>query len=553
MAKVQHHLAKRKTKEEEEKEFFVVPGETLESYKARLLEMKSIDIDRYDFEAFLAEFNLWHGKRQTPKFHREMCRWLDRTDSAIRRQLQAYRHRGKTYIAGLLLLFWLFKDPNTSIVVVRATRDAASKRSSFIKRLIEAWPLVQHLYPGTKADNWQKQDFSVLSPMIGLHTSVQCTSLQSDFTGVHADRLLGDDIETSETAKKQEKLREKIKEFAAVSPNHLYIGTPHAEDRVYEYLKKQNNQWECNYWPVWRDEARRKTQMDLDPEILIDGKIRQDAAWADLQKSEYGVQGFAAQYCLIPSNAWDTRLDRNLLQEFSENIEIKKFIPIQGDPRSNRVTYRIGGKQLTQLVAYFDPSSAASKSHDDSVLRIVGYCDVDQSVYLFEREAMPAVSMENGTNYDKMCDKVIDLLQTYHLDRIHVEVNFNPLIANAIREAAKRKQRRLIVVESSRSKAQTQGQGKNGFIARYVETLLLKQKLFIQSRTYRLRDFVKQLSEFPNCQHDDHLDAFASCCHELNVKHIHADAAPDPQALYVPVQGGKLNTYQPFKKRISYA
>ncbi len=160
--------------------------------------------------------------------------------------IEAFRGVGKSWITSAFVCWTLLNDPQKKILVVSASKERADAFASFVKRLINEMPILQHL----KANEGQRD--SMLSFDVGLalpdHSpSVKSCGITGQLTGSRADLIIADDIEVinnSSTQVARDKLSELVKEFDAIlkpldSSRIIYLGTPQTELSLYNQLPER--------------------------------------------------------------------------------------------------------------------------------------------------------------------------------------------------------------------------------------------------------------------------------------------------------------------------
>lgn len=145
--------------------------------------------------------------------------------------VQAFRGVGKSWITSAFVLWQLFRDPDTKILVVSASKERADAFSTFTLRLISEVPYLQHLMPRENQRS-SKIAFDV-GPAKAAHApSVKSVGITGQLTGSRGNLIVADDVEVpnnSATQQMRDKLSEQVKEFDAVlSPGGriIYLGTP---------------------------------------------------------------------------------------------------------------------------------------------------------------------------------------------------------------------------------------------------------------------------------------------------------------------------------------
>lgn len=241
-----------------------------------------------------------------------------------RRMVQAFRGVGKSWITAAFVLWRLFKNPNERILVVSASKDRADAFSTFVKRVIADWELLEglRLPLGSKMRD-SNIAFDVGGSEPHQAPSVRSVGITGQLTGGRASIIVADDVETPKnalTTVMREKLSEAVKEFDAVlSPGGeiVYLGTPQTEMSLYNALPERG--YDVRVWPARFDSKPEKWKGYLAP--LVASMLKRDGSLAsayrthgaptdpgrfshlDLLEREasYGRSGFALQFQLDTS------------------------------------------------------------------------------------------------------------------------------------------------------------------------------------------------------------------------------------------------------------
>ena len=234
--------------------------------------------------------------------------------------IEAFRGVGKSFITSAFVVWMLYREPQTKIMVVSASKERADAFSNFTKRLIGEVAILQHLQakPGQR-DSTIAFD---VGPAVADHSpSVKSVGITGQLTGSRADIIIADDVEipsNSGTQAQRDKLSELVKEFDAIlkplpSSRIIYLGTPQTEMSLYNTLTERG--YVARIWPAqYPDEKRRLAYgAKLAPSIAaqIDaGAVRVGAptdplrfTQEDLQERlvSYGRAGYALQFMLDTS------------------------------------------------------------------------------------------------------------------------------------------------------------------------------------------------------------------------------------------------------------
>jgi hypothetical protein len=269
-----------------------------------------------DFRNFL--FLVWeHLQLPAPTpLQYDIASYLQDLDED-RIMVQAFRGAAKSWISAAFALWWLYKFPNSNVVVVSASSKRADQFTTFMLRLIDEMPLLRHLRP-REGQRRSMAGFDVGPAGITQTPSAVSLGINGQLTGNRADLIIADDVEVtnnSETLLMREKLKEKIKEFAALlkpGGRIVYLGTPQTEDTIYRELPERG--YDVRVWPVMyptpeEAEAYGDTlapwivdALEEDPKLAGQPVEPSRFNLIEIEKKrlEYGRAGFALQFMLDP-------------------------------------------------------------------------------------------------------------------------------------------------------------------------------------------------------------------------------------------------------------
>ncbi len=232
--------------------------------------------------------------------------------------IEAFRGVGKSWLTSAFVCWLLLNNPQLKILVVSASKERADAFSTFVKRLINEIPMLNHLRPQ------DGQRDSVISfdvgPALPDHSpSLKSVGITGQITGSRADVLIADDVEVpnnSATQMMRDKLAEAVKEFDAIlkpGGRIIYLGTPQTEMSLYNKLPERG--YEIRIWPALYPDLNQiiKYQGRLAPMVTL--ALEKDSnqqgmptdprrfGEADLmeRKASYGKAGFALQFQLDTS------------------------------------------------------------------------------------------------------------------------------------------------------------------------------------------------------------------------------------------------------------
>jgi hypothetical protein len=232
--------------------------------------------------------------------------------------IEAFRGVGKSWLTSAFVCWLLVNNPQLKILVVSASKERADAFSTFVKRLINEIPMLQHLKPS------DGQRDSVIAFDVGPATpdhspSVKSVGITGQITGSRADVLIADDVEVpnnSSTQMMRDKLSEAVKEFDAIlkpGGRIIYLGTPQTEMSLYNQLPERG--YEVRIWPALYPELNQVIKykgqlapmitlaLEKDPKIVSLPTDPKRFSEDDLleRRASYGKAGFALQFQLDTS------------------------------------------------------------------------------------------------------------------------------------------------------------------------------------------------------------------------------------------------------------
>lgn len=533
----------------------------LRSYRRWVLEHvqwkgKPLDVDDYSFPEFLIDLNTRMGL-ETPAYHRGIlspkeialglaerpihspgiAMFLEATNDAHRRMLQAYRGTGKTHIICAYATWLLMRDPCDTILIIRDVYKMSRFINKQIKNLLEKFPPLQHLVARVPR-TWGKTEIEVSRWFTRPEPSVGCTSAKSGFTGFRGRLILCDDLETATncyTEEQREEIRAIVDQLNLVGADLLFIGTPHTVETIYDVLI-QIEQFEYQKYPVWLDEKAGITQ---NPHVKLN-RVQQDADWVAAQRQRLAGRVFRSQLLLEPSDVTQSRIPFELHHRFTGEIRTER------SAYKNRRETWINEHQIVELKAYWD-SGFGDLKNDASVLRVVGRSE-DNNVFVFECLTLPKVDEEK--TFQEQCERIIETLGKYQLDRVIVETNFSSALKGALIRVAndwKPKAKRINITEHQRRAGYG---GKPGFIRAMLEPLFNSRTIWIHETVLAERKLEREARGFPKGKKDDHLDATAGAVRFLRLKRTHPGGrTPEGLSGVIGLQRTRLNKYEPFRRK----
>lgn len=260
-------------------------------------------------------FMVWKhlGLPEPTKVQYDMAYYLQH--GPRRSVIEAFRGVGKSWITSAFVCWLLLNNPQLKILVVSASKERADAFSTFVKRLINEIPMLQHLAPQDgQRDSVIAFDVGPAKP--DHSPSVKSVGITGQITGSRADVLIADDVEVpnnSSTQMMRDKLSEAVKEFDAIlkpGGRIIYLGTPQTEMSLYNQLPERG--YEIRIWPALYPTIEKVMKymgrlapfitkaLEKDPTLVdqptdpkrFDGKDLME------RRASYGRAGFALQFML---------------------------------------------------------------------------------------------------------------------------------------------------------------------------------------------------------------------------------------------------------------
>ena len=233
--------------------------------------------------------------------------------------IEAFRGVGKSWITSAYVVWLLYCNPQTNILVVSASKTRSDDFTTFTLRLINEMPILTHLRP--REDQRQSKISFDVGPAAASHApSVKSVGITGQLAGSRADYIIADDIEVpnnSMTQGMRDRLSEAVKEFDAIlKPDGriIYLGTPQNQESLYNKLPERG--YKTHIWPArfpddetvvgYGNKLAQFINTQLIADINLVGQPTDPNRFSDFdlleREASYGRSGFALQFML------DTRL-----------------------------------------------------------------------------------------------------------------------------------------------------------------------------------------------------------------------------------------------------
>lgn len=355
--------------------------------------------------------------------------------------IAAGRGTGKSTITACLASWEWLKDPNLTFLVLSNTQGKAIDFVSQARKILSVVPYCQYMVPrDIDKDNALGFNLAVRTKFT---QDLNCAArgITGQITGLHADRVVLDDIEISgknETPVGKETLLKKLAELESIrnkGSRVIFLGTPHYQDSVYNVLKEsypmikypaempdQTNPAEVE------DVASWVLGLDIEPGEATQPE-RFDTAELAARRAKIGPSHYALQYKLVTSLAdadrYPLKLRDLLVIDIDPEVGPDKIVwqgqnpmsipmfGISGDiiPEPMYVSNNYLKFQHTHLC--IDPSGRGT---DETAICIASV--LSGTVYIHE-----LLGIEGGYG-DSVLGKIAKLINEYQVPLVRVESNF---------------------------------------------------------------------------------------------------------------------------------
>lgn len=490
------------------------------------------------FPVFFAVWALQQGW-VVPNFHIRMCRFLEeKGDIAV---LLVFRGAAKSTIAAVYEAWKLYVNPKYRFLIQAATDKDATMMTRDCRSVLMRHPDTEGMIGGKVAE----MSFFVEGSEDERNPSMRASGILSNITGSRCDECVFDDVEvpkTVETVELREKLRRKISEVTHIlvpGGPELYIGTPHAEDSLYDELEA--NGADILRIPLFSHNQRFEEETDLkqfkvniptDDLILFHGNValkREIDYWIidstlifskpktgliDLYSGNIWPERFTYEEMIKRRkkcktlNEWDSQYMLRARSLTDSRLNPDLLIPYDVEPEfytaNNELVCKLGGTYITAIKAHWDPAEGKIES-DASVLTILLQ---DQAGNYY---AHRAVGLE-GDIYAQ-CEAIKKICLEFKTPNIQIETNGIGGFAPAIL-------RKTLAGTGISVSTKHSTDNKNERIIGAIETPLSGQLLWAHTSVIdgplfgQMRDWKAKIKKQP----DDYLDSLASAILSAPVK-----------------------------------
>lgn len=380
--------------------------------------------------------------------HEKVFRWFSKPDAAKRQLLLLPRGHLKSHCIATWAAWEITRKPWTSIVYLSAGEDLAKEQLYAIKNMLtnhnyrRYWPEMVHEREGDR-EHWSAYSFNVDHPArkergIRDHTLIIKT-VKSNFTGLHCDAIVFDDVVVPNNAYTETGRREVQKALSQCTsilnpggcikavgtryhPRDAYQDMKEAKYRIWDEISREFVHEE----PLWEileevvEDHGDGTGKFLWPRTKAVHDEESDEDWYgfDIQqleiiKADYQSKGeaaqFYAQYYNEPNDESTNLLDRSVFQYY--------------DPKYLHITaagVRYKDKRINLAaamdVAWTELRQSGGKDPDYTAIAVVG---VDEDGYYYILD----LARFRTSNFQVYYDNIISLANKWGFRKIVIESN----------------------------------------------------------------------------------------------------------------------------------
>jgi len=457
--------------------------------------------------------------------------------------IEAFRGIGKTYTTGAYATWRLLRNPNEKILIVSASGTHAKAISTFMHKLLNTVPLLEHLKPGPEQRN-SVEAFDVRGAKVTVQPSVKCLGINSQLQGNRASILISDDVETSinsATEVMRSKIIEQINEFDSILQTDadsciIGLGTPQTGDSIYNRFADKG--FLIRVWPSRIPENPELYQGRLAP--YIEDMIARGAEAGDVTDTRFTHEDLLSREVSVGKSYYrlqyqlDTTLSDANKYPLRQNDMI--VMDIDRDKAPISVSYSSARSNIINEIpnigfsgdCCFSPGYIDSEraKYDFSIMSIdpsgrgsdeMGYAVIK---YLNGKLYVVDVGGLTGGYQDDNLFKLARIAKENKVETIYIENNFGDGMFNELLKPVLKKIHPATIEEVRSSKQKE---------LRIIDTLepLLNQHRLIFNKQLLLNDVKEAVSDNPRLAyslvyqlthitkdrgclgHDDRLDALA--------------------------------------------
>jgi hypothetical protein len=449
-----------------------------------------------------------------------------------RRMVSALRGFGKSWLTAILAVWFLYRDPNTTILCVSGTQNRATEFIGLCRQLLEVMPILHHLRPREgDRDGAYRFDCGARTAA-NKDPSVCAYGIGSMMMGAHADVIIADDVESphnSETVEAREKLYNACLEFEAIlNPGGqiVYLGTPQNRESIYNRLSEN---YTLRRWPArYPDPANPKAMKNLAPKLLDDlmsGRAQpRDPTYPERFPEEVlidreaimGPTVFTLQMMLDTSLAdadrYPLRPSDFIVMPVNGTMAPARVVwgtnPIQnisvptGDPLNGPIFYSKDDYQpYAMTLMFIDP---AGQGLDETAWAIIKF--LNGTIFVAE-----VMGIRGGPTEENLL-KIASAVQRHGVQKITVEQNFGDGMFEQLLKPFISRLPRPAAIESKRSG----NKQKELRIIDTLEPLMKMHRVVIDPEVGRDQLLMRQVADITrdrgSLPHDDRIEALAGAC-----------------------------------------
>lgn len=455
--------------------------------------------------------------------------------------IAAGRGTGKSTITACMASWEWLRNPNCTFLVLSNTQGKAIDFVSQARKILSVVPYCQHLIPG-EADKDNALGFNI-SVRTKFTQDLSCAArgITGQITGLHADRIILDDIEIAgknETPIGKENLLKKLNELESIrnKPSRvIFLGTPHYQDSIYNVLKVS---YPMIKYPAempnvltpheTEDVAPWVLELDIEPGDATQPE-RFDRVELAARQAKMGPSAYALQYRLITSLAdadrYPLKLRDLIVMDINPTVAPDLIVWQGQNALSGMPMFGITGDIIPEPMHMSDNFMPYQHTH---------LC-IDPSGRGTDQTGVAVVSVLNGMifvhelmgidgGYDDITlGKIAKLVNEYEIKLVRTESNFGDGLFTKVLVPFLMNECGRVGVEEYKVKGQ-----KEIRIIETLEPVMAMHRLVIDRKVIKDQENQVQLTRIHRgrgaLKHDDRIDVLASAV-EYYKEHMKLDVS----------------------------
>ena len=390
------------------------------------------ELAEISFEYFI---ELVQPKRVLGNVHRELIKWMTRSDKKTHQLILLPRDHGKSWIAAMWGVWQLTKNPTLRILLISSTSNLATKQLKFIKDILTSpnytlhWPEMVNKEEARR-EKWTEREISIDHPLRKewniRDPSFFTAGLTSNIVGLHCDIAILDDVVVEANAyieEGREKVRSQyayLSSVESVDALELVVGTRYHPKDLYNDLLEKEIEYTDELGQITERESLFETYErqvesigDGTGEFLWPRQQGKDGKWFGFdrdilsrKRSAYkgNITRFRAQYYNDPHDADSSPIQRDLFQYYDSQWLSR---------RDGRWFFK--GNRLN-VVASVDFAYSLSKRADATSIVVLGV-DGDNNYYILE------IDRFKTTKISDYYSRILKLYEKWGFRKIRAEVS----------------------------------------------------------------------------------------------------------------------------------